>query len=131
MNLCRLPKRVTRQHSKASKAEWKNLVTMLWKFHNGMSQQHAIIQYVKNAEDLGMFGISYFKIFNDRCTEYLLGIDAFGLNVYAKFDKLIPSISFAWSEISRVEINGFRFTIDLSNQKYMHLYSRDPTSARE
>ena len=44
-------------------------------------------EYLKIAQDLEMYGVSYFEIKNKKGTDLWLGVDALGLNVYEKEDK--------------------------------------------
>ncbi len=37
--------------------------------HKGMSQEEAMLEYLKIAQDLEMFGITYFPVFNAKGTE--------------------------------------------------------------
>ena len=46
-----------------------------------------MMEYLKVAQDLEMYGVSYFEIQNKRRTQLLLGVDALGLNIYEKNDK--------------------------------------------
>lgn len=46
-----------------------------------------MIEYLKAAQDLEMYGVNYFEIKNKRGTELHLGVDALGLNIYEKEDK--------------------------------------------
>ena len=46
-----------------------------------------MIEYLKIAQDLEMYGVNYFDIKNKKGTELFLGVDALGLNVYAREDK--------------------------------------------
>jgi len=45
------------------------------------------MEYLKVAQDLDMYGVSYFEISNKKGTGLLLGIDALGLNIYEKADR--------------------------------------------
>ena len=47
-----------------------------------------MLEYLKIAQDLEMYGVNYFEIKNKKGTELWLGVDALGLNVYEKEDKL-------------------------------------------
>lgn len=47
----------------------------------------AMIEYLKIAQDLEMYGVNYFEIKNKKGSELWLGVDALGLNVYEKEDK--------------------------------------------
>jgi len=42
---------------------------------------------MKIAQDLEMYGVSYFEIRNKKGSELLLGVDALGINVYDTRDK--------------------------------------------
>ena len=46
-----------------------------------------MVEYLKTAQDLEMYGVNYFDIKNKRGTELFLGVDSLGLNVYEKEDK--------------------------------------------
>ncbi len=48
------------------------------------SRDKAYYEYLRIAQDLEMFGVTYFEIKNKKGTELLLGVDALGLNVYEK-----------------------------------------------
>lgn len=50
-------------------------------------REEAMIDYLKGAQDLEMYGVNYFEIKNKRGTELHLGVDALGLNIYEKEDK--------------------------------------------
>lgn len=50
-------------------------------------REDAMMEYLKIAQDLEMYGVNYFEIKNKKGTELLLGVDALGLNVYDKEDK--------------------------------------------
>lgn len=49
--------------------------------------------------DLEMCGTNYFEIKTKKGTNLWLEVDALGLNIYEKDDKLTPKIAFPWSEI--------------------------------
>ena len=71
-----------------------------------MSRDEAMMEYLKIAQDLEMFGVNYFSVYNVKGTEVLLGVDALGINVYEKNNKLAPKISFPWSEIKKISHSG-------------------------
>jgi merlin len=66
---------------------------------SGMMREEAMMEYLKIAQDLEMYGVNYFDIKNKRQTDLWLGVDALGLNIYEKDDKWTLKISFPWSEI--------------------------------
>ena len=76
-----------------------------------------MMEYLKIAQDLDMYGVNYFNIKNKRGTELWLGVDALGLNVYEKEDKLTPKIGFPWSEIKNISYNDKKFTIKPIDKK--------------
>jgi len=47
----------------------------------------AMMEYLKIAQDLEMYGVNYFDIKNKKGSELWLGVDALGLNIYEKEDK--------------------------------------------
>ncbi len=74
-------------------------------------------EYLKIAQDLDMYGVSYYSIKNKKGTDLLLGVDALGINVYEKDNKLTPRIGFPWSEISNISFSGKNFTIKPIDKK--------------
>lgn len=55
-----------------------------------MSPHHredAMVEYLKIAQDLEMYGVNYFNIKNKKGSELWLGVDALGLNIYDKKDR--------------------------------------------
>ncbi|XP_034051478.1 ezrin a [Thalassophryne amazonica] len=105
-----LPKRVLEQH-KLSKDQWEERIQIWHEEHRLMTKEEAMIEYLKIAQDLEMYGINYFEIKNKKGTELWLGVDAQGLNIYGKDDKLSPKIGFPWSEIKNISFNDKRFVI--------------------
>jgi hypothetical protein len=61
-----------------------------------------------------MYGVNYFEIKNKKGTELWLGVDALGLNIYEKDDKLTPKIGFPWSEIRNISFNDRKFVIKVN-----------------
>jgi len=77
----------------------------------GMSRETAMLEYLKIAQDLEMYGVAYFPIRNKKGTDLWLGVDALGLNIYPEEDKLTPKIGFPWSEIRNISFNDRKFII--------------------
>lgn len=50
-------------------------------------REDAMLEYLKIAQDLEMYGVNYFDIKNKKGTDLCLGVDALGLNIYEKEDK--------------------------------------------
>jgi len=105
-----LPERVMQQH-KLSREEWEERITNWYVEHRGMLREDAMMEYLKIAQDLEMYGVNYFDIKNKKGTELWLGVDALGLNIYEKDDKLTPKIGFPWSEIRNISFNDRKFVI--------------------
>lgn len=64
-----------------------------------------------------MYGVNYFEIRNKKGTDLWLGVDALGLNIYEKNDKLTPKIGFPWSEIRNISFNERKFIIKPIDKK--------------
>jgi len=111
-----LPQRVMDQH-KMSKDEWEQSITTWWHEHRGMLREDAMMEYLKIAQDLEMYGVNYFEIRNKKGTELWLGVDALGLNIYEKDDRLTPKIGFPWSEIRNISFNDRKFIIKPIDKK--------------
>ncbi|CAD5206647.1 unnamed protein product [Bursaphelenchus okinawaensis] len=111
-----LPQRVISQF-KLSIEEWERRIFVWWSDHRGMSRDTAMVEYLKVAQDLEMYGINYFEIKNKKGTELFLGVDALGLNIYEKNDKLSPKVGFPWSEIRNISFNDKRFVIKPIDKK--------------
>lgn len=56
-------------------------------FEGALSREDAMLEYLKIAQDLEMYGVNYFDIKNKKGTLLWLGVDALGLNIYEKDDK--------------------------------------------
>jgi len=110
-----LCKTVVDQH-KLSMEEWEEKISSFHKQHRGMSRDEAMLEYLKIAQDLEMFGINYFSVYNIKGTEVLLGVDALGINVYEKNNKLAPKISFPWSEIKKISHSGKKLKVRLNDK---------------
>jgi len=111
-----LPQRVYDQH-KMTKQQWEERIQTWHAEHGNMAREDAMIEYLKIAQDLEMYGVNYFEIQNKKKTHLLLGVDALGLNVYEKQDKLTPKIGFPWSEIRNISFSDKKFTIKPIDKK--------------
>lgn len=111
-----LPERVLSQH-KMSKEDWEERITNWYGEHKGMLREDAMMEYLKIAQDLEMYGVNYFDIKNKKGTDLWLGVDALGLNIYEKDDKLTPKIGFPWSEIRNISFNDRKFIIKPIDKK--------------
>jgi len=111
-----LPQRVYDQHSMA-KEQWEERIMSWWGEHNQLPKEEAMMEYLKIAQDLEMYGVNYFEIKNKRGTELYLGVDSLGLNIYEKEDRLTPKIGFPWSEIRNISFNDKKFVIKPIDRK--------------
>ena len=76
-----------------------------------------MLEYLKIAQDLEMYGINYSEIKNKKGTDLWLGVDALGLNIYEKDDKLTPKIGFPWSEMRNIFFNDKKFVFKPIDKK--------------
>ncbi len=111
-----LPPKVISQHN-LSDGEWLDKIATFHRQHRGMTREDAMMEYLKVAQDLDMYGITYFSVMNSKNTEVLLGVDALGINFYEKGNKLTPKVSFPWSEIAKVSNKKNTFTIRFTDAK--------------
>ncbi|ESO10615.1 hypothetical protein HELRODRAFT_185255 [Helobdella robusta] len=111
-----LPNRVLDQHT-MSKEQWEERITVWFQEHKGMAREDAMLEYLKIAQDLEMYGVNFFEIKNKKGTELWLGVDALGINIYEKEDKLTPKIGFPWSEIRNVSFSSKKFVIKPIDKK--------------
>merc|ERR1712013_506661 len=111
-----LPEQVMTGH-KLTREEWENKISLFHAKHKGMTREDAMMEYLKVAQDLETFGISYFDITNKKGTELILGVDCLGINVYNEGDRLSPKISFPWSEINRISFKNNNFIVKLNDKK--------------
>ncbi|XP_013871179.1 ezrin b isoform X2 [Austrofundulus limnaeus] len=108
--------RVMEQH-KLSKEQWEERIQVWHEEHSGMLREDAMMEYLKISQDLEMYGVNYFDIKNKKGTDLRLGVDALGLNIYEKDDKLTPKIGFPWSEIRNISFNDKKFVIKPIDKK--------------
>uniref|UniRef100_A0A8C7YFY2 Moesin b n=1 Tax=Oryzias sinensis TaxID=183150 RepID=A0A8C7YFY2_9TELE len=111
-----LPQRVLEQH-KLNKTQWEERIQKWHEEHKGMLREDAMLEYLKIAQDLEMYGVNYFNIKNKKGSELWLGVDALGLNIYDKKDKMTPKIGFPWSEIRNISFNDKKFVIKPIDKK--------------
>uniref|UniRef100_A0A8C3AIN1 Moesin a n=1 Tax=Cyclopterus lumpus TaxID=8103 RepID=A0A8C3AIN1_CYCLU len=107
-----LPQRVLDQH-KLNKDQWEERIQVWHEEH----KKESMMEYLKIAQDLEMYGVNYFNIKNKKGTELFLGVDALGLNIYEQNDKMTPKIGFPWSEIRNISFNDKKFVIKPIDKK--------------
>uniref|UniRef100_A0A667WUN2 NF2, moesin-ezrin-radixin like (MERLIN) tumor suppressor b n=1 Tax=Myripristis murdjan TaxID=586833 RepID=A0A667WUN2_9TELE len=112
-----LPKRVLMQYQMTADM-WEEKITAWYAEHRGIARDEAEMDYLKIAQDLEMYGVSYFAITqNKRDTDLLLGVDAQGLHIYSPNSKLNPNKSFPWSGIRNISYSEKEFTIKPLDKK--------------
>uniref|UniRef100_A0A8C7PXL2 Moesin a n=1 Tax=Oncorhynchus mykiss TaxID=8022 RepID=A0A8C7PXL2_ONCMY len=121
-----LPQRVLDQH-KLNKEQWEERIQVWHEEHKGMLREDSMMEYLKIAQDLEMYGVNYFSIKNKKGSELWLGVDALGLNIYEQNDKyngcflimttMTPKIGFPWSEIRNISFNDKKFVIKPIDKK--------------
>uniref|UniRef100_A0AAQ4RZ16 FERM domain-containing protein n=1 Tax=Gasterosteus aculeatus aculeatus TaxID=481459 RepID=A0AAQ4RZ16_GASAC len=112
-----LPKRVLMQYQMTADM-WEEKITAWYAEHRGIARDEAEMEYLKIAQDLEMYGVSYFAITqNKRDTDLLLGVDAQGLHIYNPNSKLNPNKSFPWSGIRNISYSEKEFTIKPLDKK--------------
>ncbi|XP_049452077.1 ezrin a [Epinephelus fuscoguttatus] len=111
-----LPRRVLEQH-KLSKEQWEERIQIWHEEHRSMLKEDAMIEYLKISQDLEMYGVNYFEIKNKKGSDLWLGVDALGLNIYEKEDRLTPKIGFPWSEIRNISFSDKKFIIKPIDKK--------------
>ncbi|XP_051913569.1 radixin isoform X2 [Hippocampus zosterae] len=108
--------RVLEQH-KLTKEQWEDRIQTWHEEHTGILREDSMMEYLKIAQDLEMYGVNYFEIKNKKGTQLWLGVDALGLNIYEHEDKLTPKIGFPWSEIRNISFNDKKFVIKPIDKK--------------
>uniref|UniRef100_A0AAR2L6P9 FERM domain-containing protein n=1 Tax=Pygocentrus nattereri TaxID=42514 RepID=A0AAR2L6P9_PYGNA len=112
-----LPKRVLMQYQMTPEM-WEEKITAWYAEHRNIARDEAEMEYLKIAQDLDMYGVSYFPITqNKRDKELLLGVDAQGLHIYSPNSKLNPNKSFPWSGIRNISYSEKEFTIKPLDKK--------------
>uniref|UniRef100_A0A3Q2YVZ0 Merlin n=1 Tax=Hippocampus comes TaxID=109280 RepID=A0A3Q2YVZ0_HIPCM len=97
---------------------WEEKISAWYAEHRGIADE-AEMEYLKIAQDLEMYGVSYYDITqNKRDTDLLLGVDAQGLHIYSPNSKLSPNKSFPWSGIRNISYSEKeQFTIKPLDKK--------------
>ncbi|VDN28934.1 unnamed protein product [Gongylonema pulchrum] len=125
-----LPQRVIGQF-KLSPEEWEKRIMVWWADHKNTNREQAMMEYLKIAQDLEMYGVNYFEIRNKKGTELFLGVDALGLNIYEKNDRLTPKVGFPWSEIRNISFNDKKFVIKPIDKKANEMSAREAAEQKQ
>lgn len=99
------------KHFKSKAEDWEDRIVVWYAQRRGLLRDEAEMEYLQIAQDLDMYGVTYFEIKNKKSTELWLGVDALGLSIYEYIDKIAPKIAFPWSEIRNISFYDKKFTI--------------------
>nr|WLO57500.1 Merlin-like protein [Halisarca dujardinii] len=106
-----IPQRVIQQF-RMTPETWEHTIKQYWREDQyRITREEAELEYLKLAQDLDMYGITYFNITNKKETDLKLGVDAHGINIYEPTDILTPKITFPWHEIRNVAYSDKKFVI--------------------
>uniref|UniRef100_A0A8C9YEL1 Radixin n=1 Tax=Sander lucioperca TaxID=283035 RepID=A0A8C9YEL1_SANLU len=72
-----LPQRYVLEQHKLTKEQWEDRIQTWHEEHRSMLREDAMMEYLKIAQDLEMYGVNYFEIKNKKGTELWLGVDDF------------------------------------------------------
>jgi hypothetical protein len=112
-----IPQRVLQQFN-MSPETWEQTIKQYWcEDRYRVTREEAELEYLKLAQDLDMYGITYFDITNKKGTDLKLGVDAHGINIYEPTDILTPKITFPWNEIRNVAYSDKKFVIKPLDKK--------------
>jgi merlin protein len=110
-----LPQTVIDQYDMTSEM-WKDRIRNWWLNNSGLTIEEAEMEYLRVAQDLSMYGIQYYPIYNQKDTDLLLGISAQGLGIYETSSRMSPRPFFPWSEIKNIHFNNKLFTIKVTDK---------------
>ncbi|KAM4797177.1 merlin-like isoform 2-T2 [Rhinophrynus dorsalis] len=112
-----LPKRVLQQYQMTSEM-WQEKITAWYAEHRGIDRDEAEMNYLKIAQDLDMYGMNYFPISQaNNDSDILLGVDAKGIHIYSKNNKISPSKSFKWGDIRKISYHDKKLKITPIDKK--------------
>uniref|UniRef100_A0A8C5CUS3 Moesin n=1 Tax=Gadus morhua TaxID=8049 RepID=A0A8C5CUS3_GADMO len=118
-----LPQRVLDQH-KLNKEQWEERIQVWHEEHKGMLREESMMEYLKIAQDLEMYGVNYFNIKNKKGSELFLGVDALGLNIYEQNDKWVKALDFVFYA-PRLRINKRILALCMGNHE-LYMRRRKP-----
>ncbi|MEE6469774.1 hypothetical protein FKM82_008764 [Ascaphus truei] len=112
-----LPKRVLQQYQMTSEM-WQDKITAWYAEHRGIARDEAEMNYLKIAQDLDMYGMNYFPISQAKNDSgILLGVDAKGIHLYSKNNRISPLNSFKWGDIRNISYNEKKLRITPIDKK--------------
>ncbi|KAM4702312.1 merlin-like [Discoglossus pictus] len=112
-----LPKSVLQQYQMTSEM-WQEKITAWYAEHQGIARDEAEMNYLKIAQDLDMYGMTYFPISHTKNdSNILLGVDAKGIHIYNKNNRNSPFKSFKWGDIRNISLNERKLKITPLDKK--------------
>lgn len=121
-----LPKSVIDQYEMTSEM-WKEKIKNWWITISKLTIEEAEMEYLRVAQDLSMYGIQYYPIYNQKDTDLLLGISAQGLGIYEVANRISPRPFFPWSEIKNIHFNDKLFTIKVMDKSKIKFRAQEAT----
>ncbi|CAF3508986.1 unnamed protein product [Rotaria sp. Silwood1] len=126
------------QKVELSRSDWFDRIIALWRTHTSLTREESEMAYLKHAQDLDMFGLSFFEISKMQggnksnlssqqqqqqqsdqssiAAELWLGIDSLGIRFYKK-NKLRPEVFFSWSDIKSVTAHDKKVILNMTGEK--------------
>ncbi|XP_060602410.1 merlin-like [Ruditapes philippinarum] len=111
-----LPQRVIDQYQMTSEM-WEERIKTWYADQRGFTRSEAQMEYLKIAQEFEMYGVNYFQIKNKRNTDLWLGVNALGLNIYERDNRLSPNVTFPWNEIKNISFKDKKFVIKAIDKK--------------
>lgn len=105
-----IPAHIHETH-KLSNEQWEKSISAWHAKHGHMMEADAITEYLKIAQDLDMYGVTYYSVKNKNKTPLWLGISPDGLNFYEHKNKLTAIMGLPWGEIKHVSFFRTKFTV--------------------
>ncbi|XP_069827282.1 merlin-like [Dendropsophus ebraccatus] len=122
-----LPKRVLQQYQMTSEM-WQDKITAWYAEHRGIARDEAEMNYLKIAQDLDMYGMNYFPVSQTKNdSDVLLGVDAKGIHIYSRNNKISPLKSLKWGDIRNISYNSkkLKFTPVDKKDETFKFYSKE------
>jgi len=111
-----LPERVLRQHA-LTMEQWEDRIKHAWNKLKGIPSNQAISDYLNIAQDLEMYGVTFFEVTNKKGTKLWLGVHNLGMDIYEYNNKVTPRLGFPWTEIRNISFNDKKFKISMVNKE--------------
>lgn len=111
-----LPERVLHQHS-LTMPQWEERIKNAWAKLKGIPSNQAVSDYLNIAQDLEMYGVTYFEVTNKKGTKLWLGVHNLGMDIYEYSNKVTPRLGFPWTEIRNISFNDKKFKISMVNKE--------------